>query len=105
VQGIKKLNLPKVGKIWDKRKKVLGGEKACMDSTAILHPTSGELVVSRNLIREVSLEYCKSTLANNVPSEQFYEYIQSKIQKVKVKLSDEDGASTIQTHCSTQKVR
>ena len=62
----------------------------------ILHPNSGELVVSRNIIREVSLEYCKSTLANNVPSEQFYEHIQSKIQKVKVKRSEEDGDSTIQ---------
>ena len=96
IEEIKKLNLPKVGKIWDIRKKVLGGKKACMDSTAILHPNSGELVVSRNIIREVSLEYCKSTLANNVPSKQFYEHIQSKIQKVKVKLSEEDGASTIQ---------
>ena len=55
----KKMKLPKVGKIWEIRKKVLVGKKASLDSTAIVHHVSGKLVVSRTEIREFSLEYCK----------------------------------------------
>ena len=45
------MKVPKVGKIWEIRKQVVGGKKACLDSTAIVHPVSGALVVSRNNIK------------------------------------------------------
>ena len=95
IEDIKKLKIPKAGKIWEIRKEVLGGKKACLEATAIIHPESGKLVVSRREIKEISLEYCKSTLRNNVPSEDYHEHIQSKIQKVKVKVSEGGGESKI----------
>ena len=66
IETIKKLKVPKLGKIWEIRKQVLGGKKACLESSAIVHPNTGKLVASRTGIKEVSLEYCKNTLTNNV---------------------------------------
>ena len=74
---------------------MVGGKKACLDSTAIVHPVSGALVVSRNNIKEISLEYCKNTLRNNVPLEGYYDHIQTKIIKVKEKLIENDGDCTV----------
>jgi hypothetical protein len=96
IEKIKRLKLPKVGKIWEIRKEVLGGKKACQESTAIVHPISGELVVARRKIKEVSLEYCTDTLRNNVPQGVFKEFIQSKIEKVRRRLKEEDGNGVIE---------
>ena len=89
------MKIPKVGNIWEIRKKVLGGEKVCLDSTAIINPKNGKPVFSKNQIKEVSLEYCKSTLSKNIPSQDFKEFIQDKIQQVKVKITEKEGTSTI----------
>jgi hypothetical protein len=95
IEEIKKLKLPKVGKIWEIRKQVVGGKKASLESTAIVDPVSGKLVVSRTRIREVSLKYCKNTLKNNVPHEEFKDHIQSKIDEVKVKIKELGGECSI----------
>ena len=95
IEKIKKMKLPKVGKIWEIRKEIFGGKKAALETTAIIHPISGDLVVSKPKIKEVSLEYCKNTLRNNVAQEGYREHIQSKIEKVKKKLKEDDGSISI----------
>ena len=95
IEKIKKLKVPKLGKIWEIRKQVLGGKKACLESSAIVHPSTGKLVASRTGIKEVSLEYCKNTLTNNIPYEGYEEHNQSKIEEVKKKVLEEDGSCTI----------
>ena len=65
---------------------MLGGKKGCLDSTAIVDPVSGKLVTSKARIKEVSLEYCRNTLTNNVPSKGYEDDIQAKVDMVKRKV-------------------
>ena len=41
--------------VWDIRKRVMGGQKAAMDSTAIMNPKTKKLAVSKAEIKSVSL--------------------------------------------------
>ena len=77
----------KVGKIWEVRKKVIGGKKALMEATAVINPVTNELVVSRKEIKQVTLQYCKDTLANNKPTPEYEKVIHAKEEQVKDKLS------------------
>ena len=69
IEEIAKTTNVKVGKIWDVRKKVLGKRKSETQATAIINPQTTNLVVSKAEIKEVVADYCKNTLANNVPKE------------------------------------
>ena len=40
-------------------------------SNAIKHPDTGKLVVERNEIKKVSVEYCKKVLSKNNPKEEY----------------------------------
>ena len=95
IEKIKMLKIPKLGKIWEIRKQVLGGKKGCLDSTAIVDPVSGKLVTSKARIKEVSLEYCRNTLTNNVPSKGYEDDIQAKVDMVKRKVLEKDGCVII----------
>ena len=86
----KKVN-GKVGKIWEVRKRIVGGKKAMMEATAIINPKTGKLAVTRADIKEVTLNYCKETLANNIPEKGFEEKILEKKDVVKYILSQKDG--------------
>jgi hypothetical protein len=87
IEEIKKMKLPKLGNVWEIRKRVMGGGKH-IQATAIIDPVTGKLVVSKHRIKQVSLAYCKATLANNQPDKEFREEILSKLIKVQTKLSD-----------------
>ena len=67
MEKIKRMKLSKVGKVWGIQKRVVGEKKTEQNATAIPDPKTGKLIVSRNKIKEVSLEYCKNTLANHDP--------------------------------------
>ena len=86
INDIKSKKKSKVGQIWDIRKKVLGGKKAMLDTSAFIHPKSGKLVVSKAEILQVSLDYCKDTLRNNIPAVGHLEDIQKKKESVRNKL-------------------
>ena len=86
-------NMPngRVGKVWDVRKKILGEKKSTMEATAIKHPITNKLLMSRKEIKEATLDYCQRTLANNVPDHDFKRGIEDKKEEVKKKLSENDG--------------
>ena len=68
INEIKKLKTSKVGRIWDIRKRIIGGRKATLQATAIMNPKNGKLAVSKDQIKSVTLQYCQETLANNKPA-------------------------------------
>ena len=70
IEEIKKLKISKVGKIWEMKKKIVGGKKASMETTAIVDPENNKLVVSKKQIISVTLKYCQETLNNNKPTEE-----------------------------------
>ena len=70
IQEIKKKKLPKLRNIWEIRKKVLGGGKE-IQATAVMDPETEKLVVSKERIKTVTLQYCQDTLSNNEPNISF----------------------------------
>ena len=72
-------------------KTIVRGGKGCLDCTAIVDPVSGKLVTSKSKIKKVSLEYCRNTLTNNVPSKGYEDDIQAKVDMVKRKVLEKDG--------------
>ena len=81
----------KVGQIWEIKKRVIGGKKASLESTAIINPNTGKLAVSRKAIKEISLQYCVETLSNNEPEHDFEKIIKSKKTFVKCFLKLKGG--------------
>ena len=61
----------------------MGGKKATQEKTAIVNPRTGKLAVSKKEMKEVSLKYCKDTLAKNEPEEGFEDGIKRKKELVK----------------------
>jgi glutamate synthase domain-containing protein 2 len=65
IEKLKAENHNKANRIWELKKKVVGGKKATNQATAIVDPETGKMVVSKHKIKEVTLKYCKDTLENN----------------------------------------
>ena len=92
IEDIKSMKKSKVGKIWEIRRRVLGGKKATQEATAIVDPNSGKIVASRAEIKQVSLDYCKDTLKDNDPTKGYEVEIQTKKDVVKAKLQENNGS-------------
>ena len=75
----------KVGKVWEIKKLIVGGRKAAQEKTA-------KLAVSKKEIKQVTLTYCKETLANNKPEEGFEDEINRKKEFVRDLLKIEGGS-------------
>ena len=73
------------------KKRVMGGKKSTIDSTAVINPKTGKLMVSRKDIKEVTLNYCIDTLANNEPEESAKKHIDNKRKFLKVFLKLKGG--------------
>ena len=82
----------RVGKVWEVKKRIIGGKKATLEKTAIINPNTGKMAVSKKEIKEVTLNYCKETLTNNEPAEGFKEEIEMKKKLVKDILSLKGGS-------------
>ena len=91
IQEIKKLKTSKVGRIWDIKKRIVGGKKATIEATAIMNPKTNKLVVSKEQIKAVTLNYCKETLANNEPSKGFEKIMKAKRYTLEKKLLECNG--------------
>ena len=95
IEEIKRMKTSRAGKIWEIRKRVVGGKKYSQQASAIIDPNTGGLVVSRKKIQQVSLKYCQDTLSNNTPTDEFKEQIRLKQVSVKNKLQQCGGAFQI----------
>ena len=91
VQNINKGHTSKVGKIWEIRKRIIVGKTACLESTAIVNPENGKVVVSKRQIQEVTLKYCTETLSNNKVGSEYEEIIEAKKKEMKTKLGELGG--------------
>ena len=61
---------------------------------AICDPKTNKIVVNKNKIKQVTLEYCMNTLANNKPEQRFEEEIRKKKERVKELMTKKDGDFT-----------
>ena len=81
----------KVGKVWEIKKKVIGGKKAAIEATTIINPKSGKLALTKNEIKKVTLQYTKDTLASNPAKEEFAEEIERKRGEMIRMLKENNG--------------
>ena len=51
-EEIKQMKISKVGKVWALRKRIVGGNKALIEATAITNPEDGKIVVSKDNIKK-----------------------------------------------------
>jgi len=91
IDKMKSMQNGRVGKVWDVRKKILGEKKSTMEATAIKHPITNKLLVSKTEIKEATLDYCQKTLANNVPEKDFKAVVEDKKEEVKKKMNEKNG--------------
>ena len=91
IEEIKKIKTSKAGKIWEIRKRIIGGKKATLEATAIMNPDTNKLVVSKHEIKRVTLNYCKKTLENNEPEKGFEDAMNKKREYLRKKMSESDG--------------
>ena len=70
----------------------MGGRKGIDEFSALVNPKNGQLVVSKGEMKKIVLQYCKDTLANNEPEDQYKELIEGKKKKVSSLLNLKDGS-------------
>ena len=71
VKHIEESGLHKVGKIFKISKEIKGIDKGTSQANAIKHPTSGKLIVEKEEIKKISLEYCMQVLTKNKPDKEY----------------------------------
>lgn len=59
----------------------MGKNKSEMEAASIINPKTNKLVVSKSEIKEVIADYCKDTLSNNEPEEDYIEILETKKNK------------------------
>ena len=95
----------RVGRIWEIRKRVIGGERKSIEQTAIVDPETGKVVGSRKKIKEVTLKYCKATLRKNVTPIGYEDEFKKKKVQVERKLLECDGEFKPQKEAFDQLVK
>ena len=80
----------KVGMIYEAARRIRGGKRNAMEPTAIMNPETGELAVTREGIKSVTLRYCVATLKNNIPEPgfEFGAHIKDQLHTHRMKLND-----------------
>ena len=62
-----------------------------MESTSIVNPDNGKVVVTKKPIQEVTLKYCKETLSNNIVGGKYEEIMKTKKEEMKNRLGELGG--------------
>jgi exonuclease III len=96
IEDIKKAHTNRVGRVWEVRKKVIGGKLDTIETSAIRNPATKKLVMKKDEIKSVTLNYCKATLRNNTPEDEFKELISKKKDLVKERLNESEGEMEIE---------
>ena len=95
IEKLRNEHSSRAGRVWELKKKIVGGKKGTQQATAIVDPNTGRLAVSKQEIKDVTLKYCKDTLKDNDVEDEFKEVIQRKKEKVEQKLSESGGTFEI----------
>ena len=95
IEDIEKTKRGKVRKVWEIKKKVLGGKKTDVEATAIINPKTGNLALSKGEIKKVSLQYTKEPLMSNPIEEGVAEEIEQKKVATRKFLKESGGTFEI----------
>ena len=87
---IKSQNLGRVGNIFKMKEAITGPKKGGQEPTAIRDPTSGELVVSNEEIKKVTLAYCVDNLTKKGSDKVVEKGIQLRKTLHEIRMKEED---------------
>ena len=73
------------------KSEIAGHKKAKEEATAIRDPTTNELIVSKERIKEVTLEYVVNNLKGNTPDEAVEEMVMMRRNIQIEKMNDKSG--------------
>ena len=98
IEEIKTSKNGRVGRVWEIRRRIMGGNKLKGEQTAVINPDTNKLAVTKSEIKEATLKYCRATLENNKPDERFKEVVEKKKKDVEDKMDEKDGEFNIDEH-------
>ena len=88
---IKSEKLGRVGSIFKMKEVINGPKKKAQEPNAIKHPKTGDLIVSAEGIKKVTLEYCVENLKNNNHDEEVKEAVNIKKELHDIRMMDTGG--------------
>ena len=91
INRIKEKKLGRAGSIYKMKSEIAGHKKAKEEATAIRDPTTNELIVSKERIKEVTLEYVVNNLKGNTPDEAVEEMVMTRRNIQIEKMNDKSG--------------
>ena len=93
VLKIKESRQGRAGNIFQMKKKIAGSKKSKQEAIAIRHPETGEIIVNKNVIKKVTLQYCVKNLKKNNPVDAVKEQV-NKVRETQLEImKDKTGES------------
>ena len=89
---LKKSKLGRAGSVYKMKNEIVGHKKVKQEATAVRDPKTNELIVSKEKIKEVTLDYMVNNLQGNKPDEEVKEMVEMrrKIQQEKMVMKGGD---------------
>ena len=81
----------RAGNVFKMKEAINGPKKKTQEPSAVKDPTTGELVVSSEEIKKVTLKYCVENLQNNNPDDSVKQLVELKKELHKIRMSDTDS--------------
>ena len=88
INKIKEMKLGRAGSVYKMKDEIIGHKKAKQEATAIRDPTTNELIVSKNRIKEVTLAYLVNNLKGNQPDAEVKEMVKLRREIQLTKIND-----------------
>ena len=91
INVIKSQKLGRAGSVFKMREAICGPKKKGQEPNAIKNPKTGDLVVSSEEIKKVTLAYCVENLTNNNPDEEVKQLVDIKKQLHESRMKDTES--------------
>ena len=100
INELKEKRLGRVGTIFKMKEMINGPKKGGQELTAVRHPVSGEMVVSTEEIKRVTLEYCVKNLENLPPDPEVEmdTNLKEYLHNIRMEDTDDDGFEIVKNY-------
>ena len=93
VEDIMSKKQGRAGNIFAMKKGIVGPKKSRQEASAIKDPKTGELMVTKDDIKKVTLKYCVENLKGNEPDEEVKEIVEKRKKEQLEKMKSKTGES------------
>ena len=100
---LKDKKLGRVANILKLKENISGPKKGVQEPTAVRHPSSGDMVVSNEEIKRVTLEYCVKNLENVLPDPEVEKdtLLKEVLHGIRMKDTSDDGFEIVKDDFET----